>query len=361
MRLPFISICFTLSLIAYTEITFAQPAASAKFVSEASEVVGTHQPQSRDHSPQAMTDAANAFLGTLDDAQRERVELPLDHPERRKLTNLPARPDAGGLRLGDCDEQQVAALCDLMATLFSEQGYAKMCHIMLADDQLLKGGQARPGFGTEDFAVVIFGEPSPDAPWAFQLDGHHLGVNLAIDGTRLTMSPSFIGTQPEAFHLADKRIRPLAGEIDGAFKLVNSLDPELQKQAIVKPKRGRIRTGPGTDGEVPEPAGVSCAKFDDVQKVKLMMLVAQWVNDLPPEQAKARFDQLRGEVDQMHFSWQGPTAAVSDVSYTIQGPSLIIEYACQNLGGKPTDHLHTMYRDPTNEYGKQLDGKVTNN
>ena len=36
-------------------------------------------------------------------------------------------------------------------------------------------------------------------------------------------------------------------------------------------------------------------------------------------------------------------------------PSLIIEYACQDLGGNPLDHLHTMYRDPTNEYGRQLD------
>ncbi|QDT00831.1 DUF3500 domain-containing protein [Adhaeretor mobilis] len=341
-------------ILTYAPFASAQPTASDQFVSEASRIVGTYEPKSREHTPQAMAEAAQRFLETLDDAQRQQAALTLDDPERREWTNLPARSDAGGLQLGKCNQQQVEAACDLMGTLFSKQGYAKMCHIMLADDQLLKGGRARSGFGTEEFAVVIFGTPSPDTPWAFQLDGHHVGVNLAIEGKKLTMSPSFIGTQPEAYHLADKKIRPFERETDGATELINSLDPKLQAQAIVKPKRGRIKTGPGTDGKVPEAAGVSCADFSDAQKEALMKLIAQWVNDLPPEQAELRMEQLRKEIDQMHFAWHGPTAAGSDVSYAIQGPTLIIEYACQNLGDKPTDHLHSMYRDPTNEYGKQL-------
>ncbi|MGI9457982.1 MAG: DUF3500 domain-containing protein, partial [Aeoliella sp.] len=349
-----LSVLVTSLLMVCASLASAQLADTETFVSEASRIVGTYEPMVEDHSAQAIVDAAHSFLNTLDDHQRQRAVLTLDDPERRKWTNLPARPDAGGLRLGDCTAQQVEAICSLMGTLFSEQGYAKMCNIMLADDQLLRGGRARPGFGTENFAVVIFGKPAPNAPWAFQLDGHHVGVNLAIDGTKMTMSPSFIGTQPEAFHIADKKIRPLAGEIDGAFELINSLDAELQKKAILNPKRGRIRTGPGNDAKIPEPAGVSCAAFSESQKEALVTLVAQWVNDLPPAQAKARLEQLRGEVDQMHFAWQGPTDAMSDVSYAIQGPSLIIEYACQDLGGNPVDHLHTMYRDPTNEYGKQL-------
>jgi len=343
--------CFALNNV---PLSNAREPVATDFVSEASRIVGSYEPNSREHSPQAMASAADAFLDSLDDDLRNRAALALDHPERRQWTNLPARPDAGGVRLGDCNIKQVQAFCDLMGTLFSEQGYAKMCNIMLADDQLLKDGQPRSGFGTENFSVVIFGKPSTEGPWAFQLDGHHVGVNLAIEGSKITMSPSFIGTQPEAVHIADKKIRPLTGEIDGAFELINSLDAPLQKQAILKPKRGRITTGPGNDAKIPEPAGVPCAAFNADQKIMLISLVAQWVNDLPPKQAKERLQQLRDEVDQMRFSWQGPTDVISDVSYTIQGPSLIIEYACQDIGGNPLDHLHTMYRDPTNEYGKQL-------
>jgi len=38
----------------------------------------------------------------------------------------------------------------------------------------------------------------------------------------------------------------------------------------------------------------------------------------------------------------------------VQGPTVIIEYAPQRLGGDVTMHLHSIYRDPTNDYGKKL-------
>jgi hypothetical protein len=40
--------------------------------------------------------------------------------------------------------------------------------------------------------------------------------------------------------------------------------------------------------------------------------------------------------------------------FRIQGPTLVIEYAPQRLGGDVTMHLHSMFRDPTNDYGKKL-------
>ncbi|MFT5688569.1 MAG: hypothetical protein ACI8PQ_001410, partial [Planctomycetota bacterium] len=36
---------------------------------------------------------------------------------------------------------------------------------------------------------------------------------------------------------------------------------------------------------------------------------------------------------------------------------LLIEFACQDLGGKPLDHLHAMIRNPLSEYGASLGGK----
>ena len=346
-----------IGVIASSALVIAQEASSRKdYASEASYIVGTSSPEPGHHSPAEMARAANKFLASLYDQQRGRVAHALRSPERRAWTNVPPRPDSGGLRLGDCSAAQVKAFCNLLATLLSEQGYAKMCSIMLADDQLLRGGQARPGFGTENFSVVLFGSPSATAPWAFQLDGHHVAVNLAIHGDKLAMSPSFIGTQPEAFHIAAKKYRPLAHEIDVAFQLVNSLSDEQTAHAVVDAKRGNLVTGPGNDSKVPEPRGVSCGSFNDAQRKRLLVLVSQWVNDLPPKQAERRMKQVESELDTMHFAWKGSLETGSDVSYAIQGPSLIIEYACQDLGGDPLNHIHTMYRDPTNEYGKQLDG-----
>ena len=35
-------------------------------------------------------------------------------------------------------------------------------------------------------------------------------------------------------------------------------------------------------------------------------------------------------------------------------PSLLIEFAYQDLGGNPLNHIHTQYRNPKNDYGSSL-------
>ncbi len=324
------------------------------YVSDASFVVGTYTPAGRRHSAKAMASAALVFLDSLSEEQRKSASHDLQSPERREWTNLPAPVNAGGIRLGDLNSKQVKCACDLLACLFSQQGYGKMRDIMLADDQLLKDGKPRRGFGTENFSLVIFGTPSESEPWAFQIDGHHVGANLALHGDAITMSPSFIGTQPHAFKVAGKEFQPFKHETGMAHKLVNSLSDEQVKSAVIGPTRARIKTGPGNDNKVPKAKGVACSTFNEEQKQVLLGLIKQWVNDLPEAQAAKRLKQIEAELSQMKFAWNGNKKAGSDISYTIQSPSLIIEYACQNLGGNPLDHLHSVYRDPTNEYGKQL-------
>ena len=51
--------------------------------------------------------------------------------------------------------------------------------------------------------------------------------------------------------------------------------------------------------------------------------------------------------------WSGPAQNGSAAYFRIQGPKLVIEYAPQGMGGDPTLHIHTIYRDPTNDYGKK--------
>ena len=49
-----------------------------------------------------------------------------------------------------------------------------------------------------------------------------------------------------------------------------------------------------------------------------------------------------------------PTLATTNGSpayFRIQAPTLVIEYAPQ---GGSTDHIHTIYRDPTNDYGVKI-------
>ena len=320
-----------------------------------SEIFSTYSPRKPEaYTPEAMASAAGAFLKSLKYNLRRQAALPYDSPEKSKWTNVPPRGPQGGVRLGDLNEKQMKKACDLLAAVLSPQGYGKVRNIPLADDRLLRNGQRRPGFGAEDYWLAIFGEPSATGKWALQFDGHHLAVNLTFQGKRMSMSPTFIGTQPREFKLGEDKVVPMASEAPVALALLKSLDDKQQKIARLGDRRRNIVTAAGKDGFVPAPVGLPGKSLNASQRTSLISLLGEYVGDLPEPFAQQRLKELSTEIDKMSFAWWGPAEKGGDFSYRLQGPSLIIEYAGQDLGGDPHDHLHSMYRDPTNEYGARL-------
>ena len=76
---------------------------------------------------------------------------------------------------------------------------------------------------------------------------------------------------------------------------------------------------------------------------------------MPPDRARAHRERFLDGLGETRFAWSGPLAAGSDVSWAIQGPSVVIEYANDARGGadagNPVDHVHTVYRDLDRDYG----------
>ena len=134
----------------------------------------------------------------------------------------------------------------------------------------------------------------------------------------------------------------------------NSLNDEQKKKATIGSKRANLIAAAGRDGFVPDLIGISCKGFNEAQRKALFDVIKVYIGDLPQPFLKKRIEELTAEIDKMSFAWWGPAKEKGDFSYRLQGPSLIIEYAGQDLGGDPHDHLHSMYRDPTNEYGARL-------
>ena len=202
---------------------------------------------------------------------------------------------------------------------------------------------------------LVFGEPSAESQWAVQLDGHHIALNITLDGEAYSISPSFIGTFPQKFTVAGMEMQPLAKETGLAFEFVNNLTPEQRALAVISEKRGSMRVGAKWDGIVPKPVGIRCKLLNEEQKEKLLALASQWFNLMPPDYARVQKEKFFDAIDETWFSWNGSLVAGSDISYTIQGPSIIIEYANDSRGGSsggnPADHVHTIYRDLDREYG----------
>lgn len=322
--------------------------------SVASKVLSNYAFKITDRSAKARVTTANAFIKTLDDGLKKKLLFPIDSEERVSWTNLPTPKDEKGLRFSDLNSEQVEAGLKMLATMLSKEGYDTAVHIPLADDELIPVGEKatkQQGYGVDNFILILFANPSVDETWALQYDGHHLAYNLTFQGEKVTMSPSFIGTRPSKFELNGEEIKPINGLSNKALKLINLLEGDQLKQAVIAKKHFDLRTGAGKDGVVPAPRGVQVRTFSDSQKKALMMLMGEYTAVMPAEVAKLRNAELEKELDQMYFAWGGSTEAGKPISYAIQGPSAIIEYTCRGGGKQALDHIHAIYRNPKNEYG----------
>lgn len=348
--------------------------------------------------------AANSFLGTLDDKQRQSVVFAFDDEEQRKRwSNLPtgAVPRAG-ISLKAMAPDQRAAAMTLMSLVLSARGMEKVQQIMDADEVLKTnqgsgrkgGGGPPPGrgpggppagngdgrgggrqgngpptgrggsgqmFGGDLYFISILGTPSEKTPWMLQFGGHHLALNITIAGERGILTPTLTGAQPALYTLNGKTVRPLGQESDKALALLNALDEAQSKQAILSFKMADLVLGPGQDGKTIQPEGLKASSMNEKQRTMLMDLVSEWAGIVHESAAMARMAQLKADINDTWFAWSGPVTAApgSNITayYRIQGPHLVIEYAPQQLGGDPALHVHTMYRDPTNDYGRKPSAK----
>jgi hypothetical protein len=308
--------------------------------------------------------AAKTLLATLDDRLRAKVSLPLNAKTRLNWSNLPTgttfqngATERNGVKLGDMTPAQQDAALALVAATLSPAGFQKVMTIVNADETLERSSApSRPAtnrvrFGRAEYYVAILGTPSATQPWMIQFGGHHLAINVTVVGVQNVLTPSHTGAQPSMYSFNGQSIRPLGKENDKAFALVNALDAAQRKQAILPYQVRDVVLGPGHDGEVIQPEGVRASSFNAAQRTMLLDLMKEWVGILNDSAAATKMAEIQANVADTYFAWSGATTNGSPAYFRIQGPTAIIEYAPQGGG---TDHIHTFYRDPTNDYGAKL-------
>jgi uncharacterized protein DUF3500 len=300
--------------------------------------------------------AAKAFLATLTDTQRKAVMFAItDTAQRAHWSNFPSGIfQRNGIKRGDMTDAQLTALDKLLAAVLSPEGYQKVVNIVTADEVLKStsggGGRRGPGFGKAEYYVSFLGTPSTTTPWIIQYGGHHLGLNITIVGTNSTMTPSHTGAQPATFTLEGKTIRPLGHENDMGFALVNALDANQKAKAILSYRVSNLVLGPGRDDAKIQPEGIKGSELTADQQAKLLDLASEWINILNTEAATQKLAEVKANLADTYFAWSGPTTNGSQVYFRIQGPTVFIEFAHQM---NSPDHIHTIYRDFTNQYGSK--------
>jgi enamine deaminase RidA (YjgF/YER057c/UK114 family) len=252
--------------------------------------------------------ATEAFLATLDDAQREEATFDFDDELKTNWSNFPVPVvPRNGVALGDMtEEQQQAALAILQAAL-SEEGYQKTIGNMV-DDQVNQSLEGEPDlFSANLYYFAVFGTPSETEPWMLQYGGHHYAINLTVSGQDNVFTPSFVGVQPSEYTLdqaADMpafvpvdvlgsgTIRPMTEENDLAFELINALDPEQQEQVILDYEVTDLVLGPDENVRVLEPEGIPASEITADQQAMLLDLIRQWAGIANEEAAEERMSEI---------------------------------------------------------------------
>lgn len=319
--------------------------------------------------------AANAFLAGLSDAERTKVAFDFNSPQKTTgWSNLPSGIfERRGLRMGDLAAPQRQAALAVVAAALSRPGYQKVIEIMNGDEVLKNSGGGRTGgrqgapggggggrgggrgggvqFGLDEYYIAFLGAPSLSNPWMLQFGGHHLAINVTIVGASNVMTPSLPAAQPARYVLNGQTIRPLGNENDKGFALINALDENQKKQAILNYEVRDLVLGPGNDGKVIQPEGMLASAMNAKQQEMLLDIAHEWVGILNDEAANAKMAEIKTNLPKTYFAWSGSTTNGGLAYYRIQGPTVIIEYAPQQ---GDLDHIHTIYRDPTNDYGAAL-------
>jgi hypothetical protein len=256
--------------------------------------------------------------------------------------------------------QQEAALA-LLASLLSREGYQKVVAIVNADQHLeemsapARPAAARTRFGRAEFYIAILGTPSPTGRWMVQFGGHHLAINVTIVSGSSVLTPSHTGAQPAIYQLNGETLRPLGKENDKAFALIGALDAERQKKAVLSYQVRNLVLGPGEDGKVIQPEGLKASDMTAPHRALLMDLIGEWVNILNDGAAASKMKEVESHLADTYFAWAGSTTNGKEAYFRIQGPTVLIEYAPQGLSSTPSvEHIHTIYRDPVNDYASKL-------
>ena len=311
--------------------------------------------------------AAERFLASLSQEQRDRTMFAVDDPEWRKWMNQHFYVRQGVSFQEMTDPQRSAAFGLLEASL-SARGLQLTRDIMRLNETLAELSNDHQFLGEWLYFITVMGKPSATEPWGFQLDGHHAIVNYFVLGDQVVMTPYFAGSEPvTATSGKYKGLSILQEEQSRGLDMLLALDNGQRGKAILNPdKTGNYNlTEAFKDNVVLDYAGVPAAGFSGTQRKQLLDLVELYVGNMDEGHARVKMDEVSRHIGRTSFAWVGGSDASAVYYYRIHSPVILIEFDHQrhaNLRQFAKDpllptrqHIHCVVRTPNgNDYGKDL-------
>lgn len=302
--------------------------------------------------------AVTAFLATLDDTKRDKVEYDFsENKARQTWSNFPATAvPREGIAMSDLTADQQKAADAVLQAALSTSGAEQDVNIRKSDDYLNSlGGQGADDFGSlKDYYIAVYGQPSTTQPFMVQFGGHHLARNLTYNGDKVSQTPEFVGTEPTSFESEGTTTEPLKAESSSMFGMIAALTDDQRSSAeITSGTFDDLLMGPGKDtGNFPTAEGLTVSSLDESQRKLVVAAIQTYAGDLSTDAATKLMAKYESELDQTRIGWSNNSGPTDESSYIrIDGPSVWIEFINTRSQSTPNIHYHSVYRDKTNDYG----------
>jgi hypothetical protein len=249
----------------------------------------------------AAAKAAQAWLDMLDPAIREQVSFPLSSDFWRHWHNTPLLLRTPQIELLSLPMLQREFAMEVVKASLSPEGYWRTREVMANNLFLGRLNDLTDLLDDWAFTLSIFGKPSTDAPWGWQLFGHHLALNCVFAGDQMVLSPVFMGVEPD-IELGPQQRRLFQPHEERALRFMNALTDAERSQAVVyssmltkdqppgsfHPDDGRQRGGAFQDNRIVPYEGVPVGALDATQRKHLLDVAEVFISNMPMGSSDAR-------------------------------------------------------------------------
>ena len=313
-------------------------------------------------STRPIRDAAEAFLASLAPAQRASALFPVESDAWRRWSNI----HPWVMRHGVCLDALAPAQRDwgvaLLRASLSAPGFDVARDVMRLNETIREITGKDDEYGEWLYWLSIFGTPSPDAPWGWQIDGHHLIVNCFVLGDQVVLTPMFMGSEPTATETGKYAgTRVFEAEERSGLTLVRSLSAGQRDKTILAPELpGELFTVAFRDNLELRYAGIRYGDLGTAQQRLLLDLLETYVGRIRPGHDRIRTEEVTRHLADTHFAWIGSTDEESVFYYRVHSPVILVEFDHQRGIALDNDepsrnHIHTIVRTPNgNDYGRDL-------
>jgi hypothetical protein len=316
--------------------------------------------------------AAIEFLEALTPGQREHASFEIDSDAWRRWWNIHPYLMRHGVQLEDLADQQREAALRLLEETLSASGFRTARDVLRLNHTVGEITGSWTEYGEWVYFISLFGQPSANEPWGWQIDGHHLIVNCFVLGDQVVVTPMFLGSEPVVAETGIyKGTSVLQPEQNEGLEFIHTLRAEQRAKAILydsilstvlPPERGigsdgRVQTAAFRDNVQIPYEGIRATDLTTGQREQLLRLAALYTGKLRDGHAELWLDTVRQHLDDTHFLWMGGIGREDVFYYRIHSPVILVEFDHQpgiafDSAEPIRQHIHTVVRTPNgNDYG----------